>query len=359
MAILIAGIGTAVPPYRMHQEDTVQIAERFVAFETPGQERFFKGTYRRAGVETRHSVLLEAADGDPNSRQSFYTPANPSTRDRMRKYEESAASLAVAAGRRALADAAVAPERVTHLVTVSCSGFYAPGFDIAMIKQLGLSRQVARTHVGFMGCHGALNGLRVAQAYLAADPEACVLLCAVEMCSLHHQYGYNPEQIVANALFADGAAAILAVVGDASPRSAYRLVATGSALVDDCEDAMSWRIADHGFEMTLSQDVPELITNNVRPFLDGWLAGQGMSLSSVRSWAVHPGGPRILLAFEEATGVDRQFLESSYKILAEFGNMSSPTILFVLERMRKIDSPRPCVALGFGPGLALEAALLA
>jgi predicted naringenin-chalcone synthase len=358
MAILIAGIGTAVPPYRMHQDETVQIAQRFAACETPGQERFFKGTYRRAGVETRHSVLLKSAAGEPNSRQSFYTEANPTTRDRMRKYEEAAASLAISAGQKALVDAAVAPERVTHLVTVSCSGFYAPGFDIAMIKQLGLSMRVARTHVGFMGCHGSLNGLRVAQAYLESDRAACVLLCAVEMCSLHHQYGWNPAQIIANALFADGAAAVLAVAGEAPSKTAYRLVSTGSTLIDGCEDAMSWRIADHGFEMTLSPQVPELITNNLRPFLDGWLGEQSMTLADVGSWAVHPGGPAILLAFEEATSVNRRLLQSSYEVLAEFGNMSSPTVLFVLERMRRNNSPRPCVALAFGPGLAVEAALL-
>ena len=146
----------------------------------------------------------------------------------MRKYEEEAGALAVAAARKALGDARVAPDRVTHLVTVSCSGFYAPGFDIALIKQLGLSADVARTHVGFMGCHGSLNGLRVAQAFVAADPAACVLLCAVEMCSLHHQYGWNSEQIVANALFADGAGAVVGVAGDAPSDVLYQVVASGS-----------------------------------------------------------------------------------------------------------------------------------
>ena len=126
-----------------------------------------------------------------------------------------------------------------------------------------------------MGCHASLNGLRVAQAFLAADPEACVLVCAVEMCSLHLQYGYNPQQIVANALFGDGAAAVLAVVGETSSNNTYQMVASGSTLVDDCEDAMSWRIGDHGFEMTLSALVPELIANNIRPFLDSWLRGTG------------------------------------------------------------------------------------
>ena len=277
----------------------------------------------------------------------------------MRRYEEQAGALAVSAGREALRDAGVPPERVTHVITVSCSGFYAPGFDITLIKQLGLAAQVARTHIGFMGCHGMLNGLRVARAFLAADPGACILLCAVEMCSLHHQYGWDSDQIVANALFADGAAALVGVSGQTSAGSVYRVVSSGSTLVDDCEDAMSWRIADHGFQMTLSPRVPELISRTIRPYLEGWLAGQGMDFAAVGSWAVHPGGPRILAAFGEATGLSRAMLEPSYKVLAEYGNMSSPTVLFILERLRRIGAPRPCVALAFGPGLAVESVLLA
>ncbi len=358
MTMSIAGIGTAVPPHRIAQADAAEIATQF-SCETPAQERLFKGMYRRAGVDTRHSVVLEASDGDLGARQSFYTHANPTTRDRMRKYEEQAGALAVRAGREAVREAGVLPERVTHLITVSCSGFSAPGFDIALIKQLGLAAQVARTHVGFMGCHGLLNGLRVAHAFLAADPQACVLLCAVEMCSLHHQYGWDSDQIVANALFADGSAALVGVSGQTSAGSVYRVVSSGSTLVDDCEDAMSWRIADHGFQMTLSPRVPELISRTIRPYLDGWLAGHGTDFAAVGSWAVHPGGPRILAAFGEATGLDRATLETSHKVLAEYGNMSSPTVLFILDRLRRIGAPRPCVALAFGPGLAVESVLLA
>jgi len=355
--MLIAGIGTALPPHRIAQADAAEIAQQY-SCETAAQERLFKGMYRRAGVDTRHSVVLERSDGDLGARQSFYSLANPTTRDRMRKYEEQAGVLAVAAARESLRDAGVRAERVTHLVTVSCSGFNAPGFDIALFKQLGLAAQVARTHVGFMGCHGLLNGLRVARAFLAAEPRACVLLCAVEMCSLHHQYGWNSDRIVANALFADGAAALVAVAAECSSGSLYQVVASGSRLLEDCEDAMTWRIADHGFEMTLSPRVPELISRTIRPYLDGWLAGQGTNLAAVGSWAVHPGGPRILAAFGEATGLDRALLEPSYQVLAEYGNMSSPTVLFILDRLRRIGAPRPCVALAFGPGLAVESVLL-
>src|SRR5207237_6181884 len=141
--------------------------------------------------------------------------------------------------------------RVTNLVTISCSGFYAPGFDIALIKQLPLPASVARTHIGFMGCQGALNGLRVARAFLDADPTACVLLCALELCSLHHQYGWDSDQIVANALFADGAAAMVVRDDEAPSGGASQLSATGSTLVEDSEDAMSCRLRHPGFTMAL------------------------------------------------------------------------------------------------------------
>ncbi len=228
-----------------------------------------------------------------------------------------------------------------------------------MIKSLELPLDIARTHVGFMGCHGLINGLRVANAYIEADRSACVLLCAVELCSLHHQYGWNTEQIIANALFADGAAALVLRMASQDASGSYRLVATGSTLIANCEDAMSWRIGDHGFSMTLSSQVPDLIGRHVRPWLEAWLSRQGLDIPSVGSWAIHPGGPRILATFGEAAGLDRTAIEPSYRVLAEYGNMSSPTVAFILDRLRMAGAARPCVALAFGPGLAVEAALLA
>jgi predicted naringenin-chalcone synthase len=358
MPVMIAGIGTAVPPRRIVQAEAAEMARQY-SCETPDHQRVFNAVYWGTGVETRHSVLLESSDGDIGPRQSFYGDASPTTRDRMQKYEEQAAALAVASAGKALADARVTPETMSHLVTVSCTGFYAPGFDIALIKQLGLSVGIARTQVGFMGCHGALNALRVAQAYVAADPSACVLVCAVEMCSLHHQYGWDAEKVVANALFADGAGAVVVMGGEGPSGTRRQLVAAGSTVVPESEDAMSWRIGDHGFEMTLSTRVPGLIVANLRTWLDGWLKSHGLTVPAIGSWAVHPGGPRILAAVGEALEIDRQALAISHAVLAEFGNMSSPTVLFILERMRRARCPRPWAALGFGPGLAVEALLLA
>jgi len=357
MPVVIAGIGTAVPPHRIAQNDAAFLARPY-SCETPVHERLFEAVYKGTGVATRHSVVLQASDGDLAARQSFYGGASPTTLERMRKYEEEAGALAVAAAQKALAAAWVRRQDVTHLVTVSCTGFYAPGFDIALIKQLGLAASIARTQVGFMGCHGFLNGLRVAQAFVAAEPGACVLLCAVEMCSLHHQYGWSSEQIVANSLFADGAGAVVALAGNAASAGLPQVVASGSTLIAESEDAMSWRIGDHGFQMTLSPRVPDLIARNLRGWLDLWLDQHGLTVAAVGSWAVHPGGPRILAAVGEALGIERAALATSHSVLTDYGNMSSPTVLFILERLRQAEAPRPWVAMAFGPGLAVEALLL-
>ena len=362
MSLLIAGLGKAVPRHRITQSDAARITQAF-ACDDAARERLFQTLYRRAGVESRHSAVLTSSEGDLDSRQSFFqVEAAPSTAERMAVYEASSGELAVRAASAALLDSAMAPQSITHLVTVSCTGFYSPGFDIHLIKQLDLPRDVARTHVGFMGCHGALNGLRVAKSFVEADRSARVLLCALELCSLHHQYGWVPDRIVSNALFADGAAAVVGMAAarePASHRALSRVIATGAFLIDDSEDAMTWRIGDQGFVMTLSARVPDLISEHLGPWLRRWLASHGLDIPSIASWAVHPGGPRILSAFTEAAGLRRESLEVSYQVLAEYGNMSSPTVLFILDRLRGQGASGPCVMLGFGPGLAVECALIA
>jgi prepilin-type processing-associated H-X9-DG protein len=317
-------------------------------------------------VRKRHSVVLGSASSSDGTGQSFYQavdvggPHGPSTADRMRIYAESSTPLAAEACRRALAESRVAPKEITHLVTVSCSGFSAPGVDVHLFHELGLSPQVSRTHVGFMGCHGALNGLRVARAFTEADPNARVLLCAVELCTLHHQYGWNPDQIVANALFADGSAAAVCVPGSDEQKSDDVLSALSSAstIVPATEDLMSWRIGDNGFQMGLSARVPDVIRATLRSWLDGWLATQGFELAQVGQWAIHPGGPRILQACIEALELEPDAIDASKAVLAEFGNMSSPTILFIVDRLRRQSAPGPWVLLAFGPGLTIEAALV-
>lgn len=365
MSLSILGWGTALPAHSISQAQAAKAAVSLNGL-TAQQARLVPILYRRCGVKARASVLLTTTpkeDAGTQKIQSFFLPANtpddkgPTTEERMAQYVRCALPLALRASAEALRTAGIFPAAITHLVTVSCSGFSAPGVDIGLMRELGLPPTTQRTHVGFMGCHGALNGLRVANAF-SADPAARVLVCAVELCSLHYQYGWNPDRIVSNALFADGSAAVVgAPEAAATQRQSWRVQATGSCLFPGSEEAMTWRIGNHGFAMTLSARVPDLIGAHLRPWIEGWLGGQGLNLGGIRSWAVHPGGPRILQAVEEALELDPATTATSREVLAECGNMSSPTILFILDRMARRCAPRPCVALGFGPGLVAEAIL--
>ena len=361
MSPQIAGLGLALPDHAMAQAEAADYVREFcVAGDR--ERQLASRIYARSGVANRHSVVLESSTNGESARQSFFMPSDaaaplgPTTSERMAVYRANAGCLAQRAAKAALDDAGVATTDVTHLVTVSCSGFDAPGFDVAVINGLPLGEEVSRTHVGFMGCHGALNGLRVARAY-AADPNATVLMVAVELCTLHYQYGWTPERIVANALFADGAAA--AVVRSAEGDSDCRLVDNWSNVIPNSTDAMTWRIGDHGFEMTLSTDVPNLIEAQLAERIGGWLASHDLSLDDVAQWVIHPGGPAILDACEAALNLPADALELSRRTLQRHGNMSSPTVLFALEEvLRAGPTPSPCVVLGFGPGLTIEAALL-
>jgi alkylresorcinol/alkylpyrone synthase len=179
----------------------------------------------------------------------------------------------------------------------------------------------------------------------------------VELCSLHYRFNWDPPRIVANALFGDGAAAVVGAVGPANDSGQWSVAATGSCLLPASKDAMSWNVGDHGFEMTLAASVPDLIQVHLRGWMAAWLDEHGYSIESIGSWAIHPGGPRILHACAEAIGLRPEQVAVSEQVLSEYGNMSSPTVLFILERLRDQQAPRPCVSLAFGPGLTAEAAL--
>ena len=375
MPVNLLGIGTALPAHRLSQAESAAMAQSLSATNDV-QATLLRRLQRRSGVAFRHSVLLADAAGPLPDRLPFYADANPTTAERMARFAAEAGPLALRASSAALDAAAVDPAAITHLVTVCCTGFQAPGFDLELIQALPLAADVARTQVGFMGCHGALNGLRVAHAFVEADAGARVLLCALELCSLHQQLGWHPERVVANALFADGAAATV-LAADGPPAAGaesgagagpgqvtlpvappWRLLASGSTVLPDSADAMAWTIADHGFEMGLSPRVPALIAARLAPWLDGWLAARGLDRAAIGSWALHPGGPRLLEAVRDCLDLPASAIEPSIAVLRECGNMSSATILFILDRLQRAGAPLPCVALAFGPGLCVEAALL-
>jgi predicted naringenin-chalcone synthase len=389
MTAVIHAISTAVPQYSLTQAEALEIA-RSRNQPDATQEFWMNMIYSKSGVEGRSSVLLEkpethpcdselpnASSATPSQiafRQSFYKDATesyrsgPTTYERMLQYRQHAPTLAIEASSKAIKNAGLKNDEITHLVTVSCTGFSAPGFDIDLIDQLHLSPQIARTHIGFMGCHGALNAMRVARSISNAEPQSRILVCATELCSLHYQYGFQPDQIIANALFADGAAAMIIApplnrtshlsLGVPSRYRPIELMANGSYLFPNTRDAMSWHIGDHGFLMTLSPQVPELIRSQLSQWMKSWLAKNFLSIEHITHWAIHPGGPKIMDAVIDSLGIDPLTAEDSREVLRLHGNMSSPTSLFVLERLREKGLSGHCVMLGFGPGLVVEAALM-
>jgi alpha-pyrone synthase len=364
MSFSILGLGTAHPSGTIDQREGLQIAE--VLCQCSGEQAtWLTNIFQHSGIRQRHilmdrQVVRDVIDRTRHSQSMWLLQGEPgelgpTTRERMEQYRQWGGPLAVEAARQALSQSGLHSRDITHLVTVSCTGFFAPGLDYELMVGLDLDRGTERTHVGFMGCHGALNGLRVARAFADSDPAARVLICAVELCSLHYYYRWDPQKVIANALFADGAAAL---VGSAcGPKGAWQAAASGSWLFPDSAKAMTWTVGDHGFEMTLSNKVPGLIANHLPAWITAWLSQQGLALSDVASWCIHPGGPKILDVVVEKLGLERGVIEPSLEVLADHGNMSSATILFILQRLMKQQAPRPCVALGFGPGLTAEAAL--
>ena len=358
MPLTLHGIGTAVPTQQLSQAEAVEVAHRINA-ESPEQVRLMSRIYQKTKVLTRGSVLLEndGVDGTTKERLSFYGSESPGTAERMQVFDAHAGGLALEAAAKALKDADISSGAITHLVTVSCTGFQSPGVDLFLMDKLELAPSVQRTHIGFMGCHGAMNGLRVAHAFAEMDPNAVVLLCAVELCSLHMAYGWHPEKVVANALFADGAAAVVASANPPPAHQSLVLRRSGSMVIPDSTDLMHWEIGDHGFAMGLSPRVPETVGAALLPWLRDWLADQAIDLEAVTSWAIHPGGPRILSTCAEVLSLGPNLLLDSRAVLQEHGNMSSATILFILERLRRRSTAGPCLALAFGPGLSTEVAL--
>ena len=349
----IQSIGLATPRQPIPQSDLLELALRYNA-ETKAERLRLKRVYLGSKVKQRHSVLGTAAQNSAQALKGvmdFYQhdhPKGPSTHERMRVYESDAIALSSEACDSAIRGCEINPETITQLITVSCTGFVAPGQDAGLITSLGLSPTVGRTHIGFMGCHAALNALRVADAFIRADPGQSVLLCCTELCTLHFQYGSDPQDAIANALFADGSAALVATRQDSTVSQPCALSFHAENL-PGTHDMMSWRIADHGFQMRLDADVPKTIQSALKPSIATWLEDLGLGLDEIGSWAIHPGGPKIIDSVQKALDLSEETAQLSRDVLSEYGNMSSPTVLFILDRMMRLEAPKPWGGSWFWP----------
>lgn len=339
-------IGTAVPTTDVHRTFLDYAGSLLPARR---ERALFQRMVERGGIEHRWSVLSLAKNpgpGDAIDTEGYYRPGQfPSTALRMRLYEKHALALAVRAVRDLGRD--VRLDQVTHLVVVSCTGFVAPGLDLGLVQALGLDPGVERTLVGFMGCYAALNGLKLARHMVRSQPDAKVLVVCVELCTLHFQETTDLERMLAFSLFGDGAAAALV---SAEPEG-IALDAFSTTLVAEEPELISWRIGDQGFDMVLSGKVPATLQRALRERAEQLSPAQ----APVDAWLVHPGGRSILDAVDEAFALPREALAHSRAVLAENGNMSSATLLFVAKRwLESGATAQRGLAMAFGPGLTAE-----
>ncbi len=361
----LCAIGTALPPHRLPQATIADFMIRALALDDAAARKL-RVLYRASGIETRHTVVPDY--GREPADFEFYPPtANlepfPTVSRRMAAYRAGAVPLATAAVRDCLAALPnVTVASITHLITVSCTGMYAPGLDIDLVTALGLPHTVQRTAVNFMGCYAAFNGLKLADALVRATPTARVLVVCVELCTLHFQKDLTDDHLLSNALFADGAAAALVVAESLGSGPTLALEAAHCALEPAGHAEMAWHIGDSGFEMTLSSYVPDLIRAGIGNLTDGLLQALNLDLADVAHIAIHPGGRRILEVIEQALGLPRAANRHAYAVLREYGNMSSATVLFVLRRLlgelTTANRGERVLSFAFGPGLTLESLLL-
>ncbi|WP_072312805.1 type III polyketide synthase [Agrococcus sp. Marseille-P2731] len=377
MTVTIRGLSTLVPTTGLSQPEVAEVFAAQPGLTRLGQ-RLVSTSFGVSGIERRYTVIDELTfDGPVASEPEFFDRESgllldPGTRLRNDRYALEATKLYVGAGRAAL-DAVpdVAAKDVTHVITVSCTGFYAPGPDFVVARDLGLRPGVQRYHLGFMGCYASLPALRLASQLCEADPAAVVLVISVELCTLHLRTSNDPDTIVATSLFGDGAGAALVTARPPQDgERALQLDGFATRTTPRGEGDMAWKIGDHGFEMVLSNAVPSLIGEHVtgaiaplleaEPQLSAALA-EGRAGEPIEHWAIHPGGRSILDKVEATLGLTEAQLVPARETLRDYGNMSSATVLFVLQRILSDESAQDgdrVAAMAFGPGLTVESALL-
>lgn len=337
-------IATAVPPHDVH--GAFLEFGRSLLKEDRRKLALFNRMAERSGISHRYSVLEPGGEGDAVERNGFYRRgAFPGTAARMRKYEACAPDLAVEAVEKLLKT----EDRtaITHLIITSCTGLSAPGIDLALVERCGLRSDIERTMVGFMGCYAAINALKLARHIVRSQPEARVLTVNLELCTLHLHETQDLEEILSFLLFADGCAATLV---SADPVG-VRLDSFHAALVPDTRELIRWNIREQGFDMVLSGGVPGAIRTALSSARDAILGGA----NDIELWAVHPGGRTVLDAVEQAFALPGDALSASRSVLNDYGNMSSGTVMFVLDRLMREGraGARGC-AMSFGPGLVAE-----
>lgn len=364
MPSYITFIGTAVPENCIEQSSIADFMIRASQLDSV-EARKLRVLYRSTKILKRYSVLNDYSKTDnfefyPNT---VDLEPFPSVSQRMMAYRKYALPLALKAVYSAL-DSLKTDNRqsqilpFTHLITVSCTGLYAPGLDIELVEALNLSRHVQRTSINFMGCYGAFNGLKVADNIVQANPQAKVLLVCIELCTLHFQKKSDDNYLLSNALFADGAAAVI-IEGQPADQThglSLSMESFHCDLLFEGRKDMAWHVGDFGFEMVLSSYIPRLVKGGLGELMSQ--LRQNTTLPHFDFYAIHPGGRAILEAAESQLGLTADDNRYAYEVLRDYGNMSSCTVLFVLQKLlqerTQQDIDKHIFSCAFGPGLTLE-----
>lgn len=355
----ITSIATAVPDNCFPQMQIAEFMAAALQMDDYNQRRL-KALYRSTKIAQRYSVLSDY--GKLPEAYTFYPNTAdlepfPSVSQRMMAYKKYALPLCL----KAIAKLSNT-ENITHIITVSCTGMYAPGIDIEIIAALQLNTHIQRTAINFMGCYGAFNGLKMADTICKADAQAKVLLVCVELCTLHFQKKMDEDFLLSNALFADGAAAVLVEAQANENTKALALKSFFCDLYFEGKQDMAWQVGDLGFEMTLTSYIPKLVKAGIKALIDKLLQNAGLNAHEISLYAMHPGGKAILEAIEKALEISEEENKYAYSVLKNYGNMSSCTVLFVLEEILKDSKNQKgqnILSCAFGPGLTLESMVLA
>lgn len=358
----ITTIGTANPVSKFSQ---TAIADFMVRAMQAGEEdaRKLRALFRKTGIESRYSVI---DDYGRVNEFDFYANTEdvepfPSTAKRLALYRQKALPLSMEAIKNCFSKTDASIFTITHLIVVSCTGMYAPGLDIDLVKALELPGHTKRLCINFMGCYAAFNGLKQADLICKADPTAKVLVVCTELCSIHFQKENSEDNLLSNALFADGSAALLV---ESAPRKGLNLKPLNfyCDLAYQGEQDMAWIIGNLGFEMRLSAYVPEVIQNGIRKLTHSLLSQISHTDKDITYFAIHPGGKKILEVIEQELNISKEQNKHAYEVLRHFGNMSSPTVLFVLnqlcESLDQSANEKKILSFAFGPGLTLESMIL-
>ena len=356
MSAFLSKISIAVPPYKTDQADLASFMSQALPL-TEQQSHLLKVIYRASGIQSRYSVLEDFQTGHSTRFQTG--KPFPSVEERMALYKKHALPLAKQA-LQGLFDLC-APERISHLIVISCTGMYAPGLDIELIRSCGLSSSTERTSIQYMGCYAAFNGIKVAKNIVRSEPTARVAMVCVELCSLHLQQDVHEDALLSNALFGDGAAATL-ISSEPLGNTALSLENQYNDLYFEGIEEMSWNIGNQGFEMKLSGKVPNVIRSGITELTETLLSKLKLGLEEISFFAVHPGGKKILEVIKNELSLNSEDLKNSMDILRNYGNMSSGTVLFVIhqlwQKFSHEDHGKFLLSFAFGPGLTMESLLL-